>query len=197
MPNESKRSFPGKLLAIPGRQLLFGTLSLAVVAVILLIGLKPVSLENPTAVPSPGANQVGTVQGTQVASGCQVIQELSYTPCGHSITRRMDIPTELVGKQLGDVEAAYDLYRVTSFLPNEITMEQELNMFCAKHVVLLPDESGFLCVFQNKYGDALALLDSLELPISDLPESIQEEIRKGKGFDDLAALEQWLESVES
>lgn len=191
--NDSKRFFPKQRGIFPGRQVILGAAALAVIGIVLAFSLKPATVEQP----APGADQVGSLVGTQVAQGCQVVQHLSYTPCGHSITRRMDIPTELVGKQRGDVEAAYDLYRVTAFSPTQIEMEQELDMYCAKHVVLLPDESGVLCVFQNKYGDALALLSSLETPLQDLPEAVQEEIRKGKGFDDLASLEQWLESVES
>ncbi|MEG2702352.1 MAG: hypothetical protein RSA65_07025, partial [Clostridia bacterium] len=57
--------------------------------------------------------------------------------------------------------------------------------------------AGILCVFQNKYGDALALVNELELELSSLPAAVQEELRQGVGFATAGELEQWLESVES
>ena len=63
--------------------------------------------------------------------------------------------------------------------------------------VLMPGEDGTLCVFQNKYGDALMLVRELDARLEHLPAALQEEVRDGLGFDDLATLEQWLESAES
>ncbi len=192
MQKDSRRDFPKNAKVLPGRQVILGSVALCLIAVALVFGLKPANLP----IESP-ADQAGAMTDTVVKAGCQVIQNLSYIPCGHSVTRRTDIPTELIGKTRSDVEAAYDQYRVTEFLPTQVTMSQELNMYCASHLILMPDESGMLCVFENKYGDALMLKDSLDLPLKDLPEAIQEEVKNGKGFDDATALEQWLESVES
>ena len=54
-----------------------------------------------------------------------------------------------------------------------------------------------LCVFQNRYGDALALVKELQQPVGDLPDSLQEQLRPGKAFDDLPSLEKWLEGADS
>ena len=37
----------------------------------------------------------------------------------------------------------------------------------------------------------------LGVPLSDLPDDVQEEVRPGLGFDDEVTLEKWLESVQS
>ena len=76
-------------------------------------------------------------------------------------------------------------------------MERTLDLYCPEHYVLLPDDSGMLCVFQNRYGDALALVKELNVSLTELPDAYQEELRPGKGFDTLDALTQWLESIES
>jgi len=192
MQNDSRRTFKKTLKTVSIRQVMLGSLGLAILFLALFIGLKPAKApaENP-------ANQAGAMPDTLVKAGCQIIQQISYAPCGHSITRRMDVPTELAGKTRADVEMAYDQYRVTEFTPEEITMTTELNLFCAAHVILMPDESGVLCIFENKYGDALLMKKSLDLATGDLPDAIAEEVRRGKGFDTIEALEQWLESMES
>ena len=104
---------------------------------------------------------------------------------------------ELVGKGRAEAEAAYDLWQITSFSATELAMEQTVEIYCPEHQVLMPDASGVLCIFENRYGDALALVRSLDTPLSSLPESLQEELRQGKGFDSVEELERWLENAES
>ena len=118
--------------------------------------------------------------------------------CGsyHIYVRQSTIYVE-PQKETCDLEAAYDLWQVTSFSSAEVEMEQALDMFCPQHMVLMPDESGMLCVFHNKYGDAYALVEEMDLPLSELPDSYQEELRPGKGFDTQDELAQWLESIDS
>lgn len=180
---------------IDRRQIILGSLTLLGMAILLIVGLTPRTASAPEM--EPDAAQVGVDTAQALDAACEMIQHLSYTPCGHSLTRRQTLPPDLAGKTRADLEAAYDLWQVTSFAPAEVTMEQALDMYCPEHMVLMPDESGMLCIFQNKYGDALALVEALDIPINELPDSYQEELRPGKGFDTQDALAQWLESIES
>lgn len=173
------------------RQLLLGTAALLGMAVLLIVGLTPRTAA------APDAAQVGGESATLLAEDCALVQHMTYTPCGHEVTRRQTLPPELAGKTRADLEAAYDAWQVTSFSAREVTMGQSLGMYCPRHMVLMPDDSGMLCVFRNKYGDALALVEALDLPISDLPDACQEELRPGKAFDTQEALAQWLEAAES
>lgn len=177
------------------RQLLTGCAMLLGLAVLLIVGLTPRDALAPEE--TPDAAQVRTDASAALAEDCQVIQHLSYTPCGHSMTRRQTLPTELIGKGREEVAAAYDAWQVTSFAPSEVVMEQALDMHCPEHLVLMPDEGGYLCIFQNRYGDALALVEELGVSMNELADAVQDEVRPGKGFDTQEALEQWLESVES
>ena len=132
-----------------------------------------------------------------LAEGCELLQTLTYTRCEHVVTRRVTAPAELYGKTLDEVAALYPEWRITEFGASLIKMEQQPDMFCPDHMVLMPNGAGVLCVFQNKYGDGLALVNELDLELSALPSAIQEDLRHGMGFSTLAELEQWLESVES
>ena len=76
-------------------------------------------------------------------------------------------------------------------------MQRALPLHCPQHAVLMPDDSGMLCIWENRYGDALALVKELGLFMSELPEALQQEVRTGKGFDTQEALEKWLESADS
>lgn len=140
--------------------------------------------------------QASAERGT-VEEGCEILQTLRYTRCEHTVSRRMAAPTELYGKTMEEAAALYDEWQLTSFAPREIVMEQELPLFCPEHQVLLPDGAGYVCVFENRYGDAMALVRQLPIQLSALPAAAQEEIEMGKGFSSSEELDAWLESVES
>lgn len=143
------------------------------------------------------SQQAAAGETTRLESGCEMIQHVSFTPCGHEMTRRQQLPTELVGKTRSELAETYTHWIITVFSPRQITMERAIGLYCPQHAVLMPDESGQLCVFRNSYGDALALVRELNVPLKDLPDEVQETLRPGKGFDDEDALEKWLESALS
>ena len=177
---------------IDRRQLLRGCAMLAGMALLLtLTALPRQSAED------PAAAQVRADTQHTAAADCQIIQRLTFTPCGHELTRRQMIPTDLAGKTREEIAAAYDQWRVTSFSAGEIAMEQTVVLFCPEHVVLMPDEGGMLCIFQNRYGDALALVKELGVLLTELPDALQDTVRGGKGFSTIEELEQWLEGAES
>jgi len=179
-------------------------LLMSLVAVVLITATTLLIPANPTLpIPTPGqttepaGQAAGPNENARVADGCELLQTLSYTRCEHTVTRRVAAPVELYGKTLVDVRALYDEWQVTEFAAREIKMSQRPDLYCPDHMVLLPNEAGLLCVFQNKYGDALALVSELKTELATLPPAMQEEVRQGIGFADLAALEQWLENAES
>lgn len=177
------------------RQLLTGSAMLMGLALLLILALVPHSARAPEALPDAAQANLDAAQ--TLAAECAVIQHMTYAPCGHSLTRRQALPAELTGKTRTELAAAYDAWQVTAFSPAEVTMERRLDMYCPEHIVLMPDEGGMLCLWENRYGDALALLKALDCAVSELPDSVQDEVRRGKGFNTQDELEKWLESVES
>ena len=172
--------------------LLSATVLLAIAAATLLL---------PSGSTAPGelppAQAVDAADQVRVEEGCELLQTLTYTRCEHVVTRRVTAPAELYGKTLAEVEALYPEWRITEFGAKLIKMEQQPDMYCPDHMVLMPNGAGMLCVFENKYGDALALVNELDLELSSLPSAVQEDLRHRVGFSSLAGLEQWLKSVES
>ena len=176
------------------RQLLTGGAMLVGMALLLIVALTPKSTVDDTL---PETAQVRSDPQMMTASDCQIIQHMTYAPCGHDMTRRQTIPQELAGKGREEVSAAYDVWQITSFASAEVVMEQTLPLYCPEHVVLLPDEGGMLCIFQNKYGDALALVKEIDMLLTELPDDVQNTIRQGKGFSTIEELEKWLEGADS
>ena len=176
------------------RQLLTGSAMLLGMGLLLFTALMPKSTVDDAI---PESAQVRTDMQMTTAADCQLIQHLTYAPCGHSLTHRQVIPAELAGQNREALSAAYDTWQITSFASAEVVMEQTLALYCPEHVVLMPDEGGMLCVFQNKYGESLALIKELDLLLTELPDSVQQTVRSGKGFATIEELEKWLEGADS
>ena len=175
-------------------QLLRGGAMLLGMALLLIVALVPKSTVDDSL---PETTQVRSDAQMTTSADCQIIQHMTYAPCGHNLTRRQVIPTELAGQNREALSAAYDAWQITSFASAEVVMEQTLSLYCPEHVVLMPDEGGMLCVFQNKYGDAMALVKELDLLLTELPDDAQQAVRQGKGFSTIEELEQWLEGADS
>ena len=183
-----KRFSLGSGLTMAGMVILAAVLTL-------LLPMTEGAKQTPETAPQEQAASQG--EQTRVAEGCELLQTLRYTRCQHEVVRRVTAPAELIGKTLAQVQPLYEDWQITEFAPKEIKMEKTPDMFCPDHMVLMPGGDGRLCVFQNKYGDALALVNELDMELSALPSALQEEVRLGIGFPTLAELEQWLESAES
>ncbi len=190
-----KPAKPAKVeVKVDRRQLITGTCTLCAVAVLMVIGLLPARTADDGNTPSAQADTSASVTMTK---DCVLIQRLMFAPCNHELTRREPLPSDLAGKTRADLERSYDLWRVTSYAPNEVRMEQQLDMYCPQHLVLMPDEGGLLCIWKNTYGDALSLVSELQIPLTDFTESQQALLRPGLGFDTESDLNAWLENAES
>lgn len=184
--NVGNRSFPRNALL-----LMLGGVALLIAGLLLLLP--------PNAPTAEGRESRSAVAGGAVTikEGAELLQTLTYSRCEHAVTRRVTAPVELHGKTIEEVQPLYDGWRITEFSPVEIKMEKRPELFCPDHAVLMPNAVGRLCVFENKYGDALALVRELETEITSLPAAVQEDVTEGMGFSTLTELEQWLESAES
>lgn len=184
---------PGNRIQVDRRQLLAGSAGLCALALLLAVVLTPAPAARE---PAPAA-QADAGSSITLAEDCVLLQHMVFTPCGHEITRREALPQELRSKTRTDLESWYAEWRVTTFATDEVAMEQTLDMYCPEHLVLMPDESGMLCIWQNTYGDALSLRKELNIPVSGFPEETQSQLRAGLGFDTEQALMAYLESAES
>ena len=126
---------------------------------------------------------------------------LYYAPCGHSVQRREKLPTQLVGLTRGVLEkeigGLYENAAVTGFSAGEVDITTRMDMPCPLHWVLRGGEDGLLAVWQNTTGEALSVVRKTDIPVTAAAEEEQDELRDGRMFDDVQALEGYLESLSS
>ena len=126
---------------------------------------------------------------------------LYYAPCGHSVQRREKLPAQLVGLTRGALEkeigGLFENAAVTGFSAGEVDITTRMDMPCPLHWVLRGGEDGLLAVWQNTTGEALSVVRKTDIPVTAAAEEEQDELRDRRMFDDVQALEGYLESLSS
>lgn len=178
----------------------------AVLAAILC--LFPVRVDAPESGPPIAAQQtpqagrpVGADLSERTADGCLLHRTICYAPCGHSVQRREELPARLTGlsrqameKEIGSVIPGA---AVTGFSAGEVDVTVSLDLPCPLHWVLRVGEDGLLGVWQNRSGEALTLVRGTDIPPEQAGDAEQAALREGRIFDDVQALEGYLESLSS
>lgn len=147
------------------------------------------------------AQPAGADLSARTSQGCTLHRTMVYAPCGHSSQRREALPGRLVGlshaaleREIGQV---YPGAAVTAFDANEVDITLRLDIPCPLHWVLAAGEDGMLAVLQNRTGDALTLVRVTDIPVDGVPEDERAALGEGRIFDDVQALEGYLESLTS
>ncbi len=167
------------------------------------IGPAPVSSALPQGTNTPvlPGLPAGADLSERTQSGGYLHRTLYYTPCGHSVQRRETLPAQLVGlsrqaleKQIAEVIPGA---AVTGFSASEVDVALSAEIPCPLHWVLRGGEDGMLCVMQNISGEALEVVRRTDIPTREAPQDERAALVQGRMFDDVQALEGYLESLSS
>ena len=151
----------------------------------------------------PAAQELpaGADLSERTAAGCFLHRTLYYAPCGHSVQRREELPAQLVGmsRALLEQEIARVIpgAAVTGFSSSEVDISLSADIPCPLHWVLRGGEDGRLAVLQNRSGETLETVRTTDVPLDKAPQEDQAQLREGRVFDDVQALEGYLESLSS
>ena len=150
---------------------------------------------------APQEEPAGADLSDRTQKNAYLHQTLYYAPCGHSVQRREKLPAKLVGLTRGALESEIGSVlpdaAVTGFSAGEVDVTLRKEIPCPLHWVLQGGDDGMLCVLQNQDGETMSVIRQTDIPVTAAPESEQSDLRDGRMFDDVQALEGYLESLSS
>ena len=156
--------------------------------------------DNPTAQPVADL-PAGADLSERTSGGCMLHRTLYYAPCGHSVQRREKLPAQLTGLSRAALEqeiaGVIPGAAVTGFSGAEVDIALSTDIPCPLHWVLRAGEDGMLCIMQNTMGEALEIVRSTDIPLAHVQEDEKQELLRGRIYDDVQALEGYLESLSS
>ena len=148
--------------------------------------------ETPALIDSPPPAVGVSDQDAKIISGCQIIQTMAFTRCGHSVTRRVEAPDTLIGKDFAAAQDYYSLWQIESFTPEHIDMRRDIPLFCPIHTVAGVNEAGEVVLTRNMYGDGMAVTKDTGRALDSFPPEDREALLPGLGFDSEQDAEAWL-----
>lgn len=157
------------------------------------------ALEN---TPQPaGERPVGADLSERTAADGYLHRTLYYAPCGHSVQRRERLPAALTGLTRAALEPALEAAIpgavVTGFSSAEVDISLSTDIPCPLHWVLRAGEDGLLCVMQNRDGESLEIVRRTDVQTARAGEAERPVLLEGMIFDDVQALEGYLEGISS
>ena len=144
---------------------------------------------------------VGADISERTEDGCFLHRTLYYAPCGHSAQRREKLPAKLIGLTRAALESEISGVipgaAVTGFSAREVDIVLSTEIPCPLHWVLRTGEDGMLHVLQNRDGESLKTIRKTDIPAAEVSGDESAALLEGKVFDDVQALEGYLESISS
>lgn len=164
-------------------------LIICTLAAVMLMGVCIIPNESSREIQLPGSIAPAAEQ-ERMAEKASVSQTMHFSRCGHAVERRVNLPETLIGGNFEDVTAYYDLWLIQSMTGDSLVMERHIDLYCPSHVVLSMDEAGQVVLAENRYGDGMAILKTINtLPCGD---DVRKMLIAGMGFDDENEAIKWL-----
>jgi hypothetical protein len=143
-----------------------------------------------------GGESVDTtyVEETVSPNAIVIITEI-YKKCGHTITKREEVPREIVNLNEEKVKEYYKDWNVDEFSSEEIKISREKNGICDEHYILRESDGYISISAKNDIGEFIfkALTD---IPVQYLPEEDYKNLEKGIEIVGKDNLNKFLEDFE-
>ena len=167
---------------------------------IFLAAQEEISAQGDGKMPMGEGVPAGADLSQQTQEGTFLHRTMRYA-CGHSVQRREPLPAQLRGLNHAALDETIGTVmpkvQVTGFSVREVDVVQRMEIPCPLHWVLRLGEHGTLEVLQNVDGESLFVIREMEIEREMLGEETVQELLAGMTFDDVQALEGYLESLNS
>ena len=178
------------------KRLLFLFISLLAMTISGLIGYT-MALGEPRIVeaePSPTAVAVGADE-TRLSAGATVTWVYEYEMCRHEVTVNTVAGDDLAGLSFAELQQKYPQARITSFGPNDATLEISFACYCPDHYILKIQDGG-LSLYHTITGTAeQEKLQEYQIDVGSLSEDDEEELAIGREFPEMEDVTVYIEKL--
>lgn len=128
----------------------------------------------------------------RTASDCRVTWEFKYETCGHMLYAQSDIPEDMKGLTLKELEGKFNNIKVLDFSPKSISLQKSFRQYCPDHLILKAYD-GVLGVFKNEFGTEKMVLNMrLAIPYESVPDSLKPVLYYGAVFNSMEDMQSYI-----
>ena len=132
---------------------------------------------------------------TVVSPNAELTITENFKKCGHTITKKEEVPREIINLNEEKVKEFYSGWNLDSFSSDEIAISKEYNQICGEHYILRESDGYISISAKNDIGEYIfkALTD---ISVQYLPEADLKNLEKGIEIVGRENLNKFLEDFE-
>lgn len=131
----------------------------------------------------------------KVSPNAKIIITETYQKCGHTVTRKEDVPREIINLNKEHVEEYYKGWNVDEFCSSEIKISRKNKGICNEHYVI-GELNGFISIsVKNDIGESI-FKGVTDIAVQYLPEEDLQKLKQGIEIVGKDNLNKFLEDFE-
>ena len=140
-------------------------------------------------------SKLASSSNEKISPNAKMILKKYYTKCNHTIEEEIELPEELVNKNISEVKEEYSDWEIEEFSEEKVVLIKNYEEQCGQHYVLR-DNDGIIAVYQINSEGKETLLDETEIATEYLAESDLVNIKEGIKVNGIEELNKLLEDFE-
>ncbi len=142
-----------------------------------------------------GVIEQANANNERITPSTKMILRKYYTKCNHTIDKEVELPQELVNKNIEELREEYSDWQVVEFSSDKIILSKSLDEQCGEHY-MLRDNDGIIAIYEINDNGEESLLDETEIATEYLTESDLLNIKDGIEVNGIEELNKVLEDFE-
>ncbi len=111
----------------------------------------------------------------KISPNAELIEKIYYENCGHTVTKKEEVPREVVNLSEDDFKERFDDWKVDFFSEKEISISKETLGICPDHYIVGVDD-GIINIYKINEDGEEELYEATNIYLEYLPEKDKQEI---------------------
>ena len=141
------------------------------------------------------AMQANSNNEEKISPNCSFIEKIYYKKCGHTISKYLELPVDLVNLTKEQVQEKYPDWNLEKFVSNEIVLSKELDGECGEHY-LVKDDNGKLLIYKIFEDGSQEEFERTDISTEYLTDTDKIDIDKGIRINGKQKLNEFIENFE-
>lgn len=139
--------------------------------------------------------QTANASNEKISPNAEMILKKIYTKCGHAVEEEVELPKEIVNKNMEELQREYKDWNVEEFSTEKVVLSKEIEGECGEHYIL-KDNDGVIAIYQTDENGEVSLIDETEIATEYLPQTDLVNIKDGLRVNGKENLNKILEDFE-
>lgn len=131
----------------------------------------------------------------KISPNCSFNEKTYYKKCGHTLSKYLELPSDLVNLTMKQVQEKYPDWELEKFASNEIVLSKQVDRECGEHY-LVKDNNGKLVIYKIEEDGSEIEVERTDISTEYLTDTDKIDIEKGIRINGKQKLNEFIEDFE-